>query len=101
MFIKEYYCFDVMIQSILGLFYEDFVIGDEIKHALSKTIFESDNNLFFLQNEDIVTYNLDDEKITPVITDSKYLCDAGINGIKIIELILFLSQFLNLHLKTY
>ena len=46
MFIKEYYCFDVMIQSILGLFYEDFVIGDEIKHALSKTIFESDNNLF-------------------------------------------------------
>ncbi|MBX9136792.1 MULTISPECIES: extracellular solute-binding protein [unclassified Clostridium] len=47
---------------------------------------ESDNNLFFLQNEDIVTYNLDDEKITPVITDSKYLCDAGINGIKIIEL---------------
>lgn len=48
MFIKEYYCFDVMIQSILGLFYEDFVIGDEIKHALSKTIFESDNNLFSL-----------------------------------------------------
>lgn len=37
-----------MIQSILGLFYEDFVIGDEIKHALSKTIFESDNNLFSL-----------------------------------------------------
>ena len=48
MFINEYYCFDVMIQSILGLFYEDFVIGDEIKHALSKTIFESDNNLFSL-----------------------------------------------------
>lgn len=48
MFVKEYYCFDVMIQSILGLFYEDFVIGDEIKHALSKTIFESDNNLFSL-----------------------------------------------------
>lgn len=47
---------------------------------------ESDNNLFFLENENIVTYNLDDEKITPLITDSKYLFDAGINGIKIIEL---------------
>src|SRR5574344_970726 len=35
-----------MKQSILGLYYEDFVVGDEIKHALSKTIFESDNNFF-------------------------------------------------------
>lgn len=37
-----------MIQSILGLYYEDFIVGDEIKHALSKTIFESDNNFFSL-----------------------------------------------------
>lgn len=37
-----------MKQSILGLFYEDFIVGDEIEHALSKTIFESDNNLFCL-----------------------------------------------------
>ena len=28
--------------------YEDFIVGEEIKHALSKTIFESDNNLFSL-----------------------------------------------------
>lgn len=37
-----------MNQSVLGLYYEDFIVGDEIKHALSKTIFESDNNFFSL-----------------------------------------------------
>ncbi len=37
-----------MKQSILGLYYEDFIEGEEINHALSKTIFESDNNLFSL-----------------------------------------------------
>lgn len=37
-----------MDQSILGLYYEDFVVGAEIRHTLSKTIFESDNNLFSL-----------------------------------------------------
>ncbi len=37
-----------MKQSILGLYYEDFIEGEEIRHALSKTIFESDNNLFSL-----------------------------------------------------
>ena len=37
-----------MKQSILGLYYEDFIEGEEIHHALSKTIFESDNNLFSL-----------------------------------------------------
>ena len=37
-----------MQQSILGLYYEDFIVGDEIHHALSKTIFESDNNFFSL-----------------------------------------------------
>lgn len=37
-----------MKQSILGLYYEDFVVGEEIIHSLSKTIFESDNNLFSL-----------------------------------------------------
>lgn len=37
-----------MNQSVLGLYYEDFVVGAEIKHALSKTIFESDNNFFSL-----------------------------------------------------
>ncbi len=37
-----------MKQSILGLYYEDFIVAEEIKHSLSKTIFESDNNLFSL-----------------------------------------------------
>jgi acyl dehydratase len=37
-----------MKQSILGLYFEDFIVGEEIKHSLSKTIFESDNNLFSL-----------------------------------------------------
>ncbi len=34
--------------NTMGNFYEDFEIGQEIRHALSKTIFESDNNLFCL-----------------------------------------------------
>lgn len=37
-----------MKQSVLGLYYEDFKVGSEIQHALSKTIFESDNNFFSL-----------------------------------------------------
>lgn len=37
-----------MNQSVLGLYFEDFVVGEEIKHSLSKTIFESDNNFFSL-----------------------------------------------------
>lgn len=37
-----------MEQSILGLYYEDFEVGGEIRHSLSKTIFESDNNFFSL-----------------------------------------------------
>ena len=37
-----------MDQSVLGLYFEDFVIGDEIYHSLSKTLFESDNNFFSL-----------------------------------------------------
>lgn len=50
-----------MKQSILGLYYEDFIVGEEIKHALSKTIFESDNNLFSLltMNHHPVHTNLD------------------------------------------
>ena len=50
-----------MNQSVLGLYYEDFVVGDEIKHSLSKTIFESDNNFFSLltMNYHPVHINLD------------------------------------------
>lgn len=32
----------------IGLYFEDFEVGAEIKHSLSKTIFESDDNLFSL-----------------------------------------------------
>lgn len=37
-----------MNQSVLGLYFEEFEVGEEIKHALSKTVFESDNNFFSL-----------------------------------------------------
>ena len=37
-----------MQSSVLGLYYEDFIVGEEIRHSLSKTIFESDNNFFSL-----------------------------------------------------
>ncbi|MGF7141296.1 MaoC family dehydratase [Roseimarinus sediminis] len=32
----------------IGNYYEDFTVGENIKHQLSKTIFESDNNFFSL-----------------------------------------------------
>ena len=50
-----------MKQSIFGLYYEDFIVGEEIKHSLSKTIFESDNNFFSLltMNHHPVHTNLD------------------------------------------
>jgi len=37
-----------MIASNIGNYFEDFEVGATIEHALSKTIFESDNNLFSL-----------------------------------------------------
>ena len=36
------------MESKFGNYYEDFIVGRTIEHALSKTIFESDNNLFSL-----------------------------------------------------
>lgn len=50
-----------MKQSVLGLYFEDFIVGEEIKHSLSKTIFESDNNLFSLMtmNHHPVHTNID------------------------------------------
>lgn len=50
-----------MKQSILGLYFEDFEVGAEIKHSLSKTIFESDNNFFSLltMNHHPVHTNID------------------------------------------
>lgn len=37
-----------MNTSNLGLYFDDFIVGNEIYHSLSKTIFESDNNFFSL-----------------------------------------------------
>lgn len=37
-----------MEASKLGNYFEDFKVGETINHTLSKTIFESDNNLFSL-----------------------------------------------------
>lgn len=37
-----------MKASILGNYYDSFEIGSVIKHSLTKTIFESDNNFFSL-----------------------------------------------------
>ena len=45
----------------MGNYFEDFVIGEVIKHCQSKTIFESDNNLFSLitMNHHPVHTNID------------------------------------------
>ncbi|WP_057935971.1 MaoC family dehydratase [Algoriphagus resistens] len=50
-----------MKASNFGNYYEDFVVGDVIVHSLSKTIFESDNNLFSLltMNHHPLHLNLD------------------------------------------
>ncbi len=45
----------------IGNYFEDFQVGDVIQHSLSKTIFESDNNLFCLltMNNHPVHTNMD------------------------------------------
>lgn len=50
-----------MEPSKLGMYFEEFEVGQEIQHSLSKTIFESDNNLFSLltMNHHPVHTNLD------------------------------------------
>jgi len=50
-----------MAQSKFGNYFEDFSQGEIIEHTLSKTIFESDNNLFSLltMNHHPVHTNLD------------------------------------------
>lgn len=48
-------------QSVFGSYFDEFEIGDIIHHSLSKTIFESDNNLFSLltMNHHPVHLNID------------------------------------------
>lgn len=47
--------------SVLGLYFEEFEVGETIIHSLSKTIFESDNNFFSLltMNHHPVHTNID------------------------------------------
>ncbi|MBO5388796.1 MAG: MaoC family dehydratase [Lachnospiraceae bacterium] len=47
--------------NTMGNYLEDFKVGETIKHSLSKTIFESDNNLFSLltMNHHPVHLNID------------------------------------------
>jgi len=49
------------MESKFGNYYEEFVVGETLNHALTKTIFESDNNLFSLltMNHHPVHINLD------------------------------------------
>lgn len=37
-----------MQANVMGRYFEEFVEGEQIEHCFSKTIFESDNNLFSL-----------------------------------------------------
>lgn len=50
-----------MTPSRLGLYFEEFEVGEEIHHSLSKTIFECDNNFFSLMtmNHHPVHTNID------------------------------------------
>lgn len=50
-----------MEPSKLGMYFEEFEVGQEIRHSLSKTIFESDNNFFSLltMNHHPVHTNMD------------------------------------------
>ena len=68
-----------MKQSVLGLYYEDFIVGDEIKHSLSKTIFESDNTFFSL-----LTMNHH-----PVHTNMDYACHNQHGKILVVGTLVF------------
>ena len=59
-----------MNTSNLGLYFDDFIVGNEIYHSLSKTIFESDNNFFSLltMNHHPVHTNINYGKILVVGT---------------------------------
>lgn len=49
------------MKSNFGNYYDAFVIGETVQHSLSKTVFESDNNLFSLltMNHHPVHLNVD------------------------------------------
>lgn len=63
----------------MGLYFEDFEVGSEINHALSKTIFESDNNFFSL-----LTMNHH-----PVHTNMDYACKQQHGKILVVGTLVF------------
>ncbi|MBF9253846.1 MaoC family dehydratase [Pontibacter sp. 172403-2] len=65
--------------SNLGNYYEDFKVGELIQHVLSKTIFESDNNLFSL-----LTMNHH-----PVHTNADYASDKQHGKILVVGTLVF------------
>ena len=65
--------------NCMGNYYEDFKPGEEIHHALSKTIFESDNNLFSL-----LTMNMH-----PVHTNADYAASQVHGKILVVGTLVF------------
>ncbi len=68
-----------MESSRLGLYYEEFEVGAVIKHNLSKTIFECDNNFFSL-----MTMNHH-----PVHTNVDYACKNQHGKILVVGTLVF------------
>lgn len=63
----------------IGNYYEDFNIGEVINHSLSKTVFESDNNLFCL-----ITMNYH-----PVHTNTDYAVEQQHGKVLVVGTLVF------------
>lgn len=68
-----------MIPANIGNYFEEFKVGDVVHHSLSKTIFESDNNLFSL-----LTMNYH-----PVHTNSDYASQQQHGRILVVGTLVF------------
>ncbi|MBQ4428920.1 MAG: MaoC family dehydratase [Clostridia bacterium] len=68
-----------MIPANIGNYFEEFKVGDIVHHSLSKTIFESDNNLFSL-----LTMNYH-----PVHTNSDYASQQQHGRILVVGTLVF------------
>jgi len=69
----------IMKPQLSGNYFEDFIVGDTINHYLSKTIFESDNNLFCL-----LTIN-----VHPLHTNIDYAAQNQHGKILVVGLLVF------------
>lgn len=68
-----------MIPANIGNYFEEFKVGDVVHHSLSKTVFESDNNLFSL-----LTMNYH-----PVHTNSDYASQQQHGRILVVGTLVF------------